>query len=70
MPDAERHFGSLYGKYESYLTRERGLAAETRARYLWVVRWFLGMSSGQRCYDLGVLGAERISAFIVAEAWR
>jgi hypothetical protein len=48
MPDAGRDFESqLEREYDSFLIRERGLAATTRARYLAEVRRFLGQGSGK-----------------------
>lgn len=69
MPDVKSHFESLTERdYEGYLIRERGLAAKTRARYLWIVRRFLGQSSGQHPVDLSTIGAEQLWAFMMEEA--
>jgi site-specific recombinase XerC len=71
MPDAGRDFESqLEREYESFLIRERGLAATTRARYLAEVRRFLGQGSGQCSANQVVIGAEQISAFLISEARR
>jgi site-specific recombinase XerD len=71
MPDVKRQFDSLTEReYDSYLTRERGLAASTRVRHLETVRRFLGQCSGLHSANLGVIGAEQISAFMISEASR
>ncbi len=67
MPDVKIHFDFPTDlDYEGYLIRERGLAAKTRARYLWTVRRFLGQNS-EHPVDLSAMGAEQISGFMMGE---
>jgi integrase/recombinase XerD len=55
-------------EYEDYLTRERGLSVDTKARYWWNVNRFLRELSRRDSVDLRAIGAEEISRFIVREA--
>lgn len=70
MPDAMTESDSLLREYEGYLTRERGLAAATRAGYLGTVGRFLEQGSRQHSANLRAMGAEQISAFMMSEAHR
>jgi integrase/recombinase XerD len=73
MPHAARDFESqspLVREYESFLIRERGLAATTRVRYLAEVRRFISHGSEQCSTSQVVIGAEQVSEFLIGEARR